>query len=779
MATEQDTYIVEFKGEDNGFSSLIQRMLTVLEQTEAALKETSKAAEETGGALKDEGKAAEQAAEGSKKLSMAKKALNTIMSGALLNIGAQITDLGNLTGAYKKVTSALSAYSKAGSEQQGLDAGLTSSFLTLGQNMDQANASAAALNSRIGELTLGFGAVAGDEKLIRTMTDYTLATRDAAGANQALENILKISRITGKDVTQIQEQYTLAIKGGSEPLMKYGGLTKVQAERIAKMTDETKKAAEVNKIMTERFKDVSLAGDDAQSAIARFNNATGGDLSQAVGQAINDTGAFQVVLGPLSKRFEDLQGWVKANGDRIKEWALAAARGIGLVIRVAGELGVTFTDLFFNFRIGVKGLQMGFELMTIGVKNAFNAISKTITDSLSAILERFERVARAARLTGVANDIADARRSIEEGLTLDVSENWQAVDMYKRQAEELMKTQEETRKAIYSVTDGIAGDIERGAADAAGRDTRRASQVKGTGGGRAAAPAAPATTAATAEQAGPTDAERAAVSERLLADQQKLIAEYYKEEAIKMKIAIIEQQLTEEAKAQAEAELRVFEIDNNAALSDAERKLALLESERQLQSDLEKITTDRLKAESELLKEQTSLLAEQKKAREEGVDAFLAGVDLAGQGAALAIKDRKALSLIEGGQETARAAGALALGFAGDPTKFFAAAKHTLSAVSHFKVAGQSGGGGGAGGGGGGGAGGGAASAAPIDIGKAQRDNAKAIAEAISASNATANSRAMTINFNSPTVLGTPEGSRQFVRSLEPELRRVIAQGRQ
>lgn len=777
MSTEKDTYVIEFKGQDAGFASMLDRILKALESTESQLKDTGKAAEETGDALATEGKKAAGAADGTKKLSTAKKALNTIMQGALLSIGAQIADLSKLTGVLKAAAAAALEYSKAGSQQSALDAGLAAAYQTIGISAEEATAATAKLNAQIGTLTQGFGAIAGDEKLIQTMTNYTIATRDAEGAQAALENMLKISRVTGKDITQIQEQYTLAIKGGTEPLMKYGGLTKTQAERIAKMKDETKKAAEVNKIMTERFKDVSLAGNDAESAIARFNNAVGGDLDQAVGQAINNTGFFQAVLGPFTEQFEKLQGWVKENTATIKTWAMTVAQGVEILTRVTGEFAVIAVQLFYELRILITGLQLGFAEMANGVKVAFNAITDAIVPAIKTVLSSVESLARAAGLDGFAEDMRLAGEGIKDALTIDTSEGQQEIKDLEQEIKDLEAASKEAQDATQGVFDTIADGLGQGRGAAMVSNTTQESEQKKNRSRRPRTPEAP---APTTPDAGPTqtDAERAALSEKLIADQQKLIGEYYKEEAVKMRIAILEGQLTGEAKAQEEAALRRFEIENNLDLSPLERKLALLESDKQLQEDLARVTQERQKQEAEGLKRTIELEKQRKEVQQAVADASLASLDVLGQATKLAIEDKKKQAKVDGAIEAVRAGVNIALGIAGDPTKFAAAAKHALNAVAFFKIAGGGGGASGGGGGSGGTTTPSNSGAVGIDVNKAQRDNAKAIAEAIAGSTNASNTREITVNLNSPTVVGTPEGARTFIKLIEPEMRRTLEQVR-
>jgi len=237
---------------------------------------------------------------------------------------------------------------------------------------------------------------------------------------------------------------------------------------------------------------------------------------------------------------------------------------------------------------------------------------------------------------------------------------------------------------------------------------------------------------------------------------------------LQQRLDLLRGDATEQERALIELELeRIAILEGSSHMSELEQANKL--------RDLE------IKQKEKLAEIERKRAAEEKKAREASVEALSEGLDLSSQAARLLIKDEAKINKIEGLTEVARASGDVALGIAGDPTKFASAAKHAFAATAHFKAANEGGaGGGGSGGGGGGGgrAGGGGASTQPIDIYKVQRDNAKAIAEAIADQTNMANTRAITVNLNSPTVVGTPEGARTFMQIIEPEMRRTLEQVR-
>ena len=212
---------------------------------------------------------------------------------------------------------------------------------------------------------------------------------------------------------------------------------------------------------------------------------------------------------------------------------------------------------------------------------------------------------------------------------------------------------------------------------------------------------------------------------------------------------------TEQERALIELELeRISILEGSSHMSELERANKLRDLEIKQKKTLTEIESKRAE--------------EEKKAREAGVSALAEGLDLTMQALGLQLKDKATLSRVSGLQELALAAGDTALAIGGDPSKFFSAAKHGVSAAGHFKAAAA------AGGSGGGGRAGGGAGTAPVDIYKVQRDNAKAIAEAIADQTNNANMRSITVNINSPTVVGSPEGSRAWTQSVEPDLRRIL-----
>lgn len=305
------------------------------------------------------------------------------------------------------------------------------------------------------------------------------------------------------------------------------------------------------------------------------------------------------------------------------------------------------------------------------------------------------------------------------------------------------------------------------------------------------------------------EAERKRLAKEFLADQEKAA----KSEVALMRASALRADISKETAAYINYEASLRAAAYNTQATEGERQLAQMQAEKQLREDLAKIAKDDAEAQKKAAKEKAKAeksaadaarraakkAAEaQKKAQKDIANAISLANTALSEGAEIAMmvaeaqnaSDRQ-ISYIKGGVQLGEAAASAAEGFGtGNPMAFVAAGKHLYAANTFFKAAGK----GSAGGAGGGSAGAGGSSASSSTSNQWQREqlsrerqierdkDRKATADAITEAllderNARQNASLM-INLNSPTVLGTPEGARQFVKTLGPELRRVITEGR-
>lgn len=703
------------------------------------------------------------------------KGISTFASGAKAAFGLVAIGVGVAIGALTAFTAASVKLSQAGSEQQMLDLGLIQSYQAMGMSLADAKVQADALSGSIGTLTLGFGAIAGDEKLIKAMTLYTLKTRDAVGATTALNNMLKISKVSGQDINTVQAQYSTAVAKGGKELQTFLGVSKQQAAKLTAMTSVTERAAEINSILAAKYKDVSLAGNDAASQLARFNNAIGGDLQQALGGAINDTGVFQAILGPLSKRFEDLQGWIKGNSATIKTWALNFADGFATAIDVGAAFGQAIVVAFTGAKLQFTATKLAFNGLILGVKIGFNALVDVVVGTADLVLNALEKMFSALQMDETLAKIKSIRAEIKTPFKLDVQSSMDAslanIEEMKTQAREGMATVDAIGKAASSLSSDIRIEV-------AGARVTDTTQKASSGG--PTKPTSPNRPTGKGDDAAKTQAAIDAAAKKALDDQNKLIDAYHAEVLIRMKIETLSTKQSEMQKAIADAANRQYEIENNRSLSPQERELRLLEEKIALNEELATINKERLTNEATA---QAKINKDLQTAR----DAQLATQQtIAALGSSISdkfIKDEKKKAVmsgaIEGALGIANFAAYAGSGFL-DQSKLVASINHGIASAAFFSAAGKGGGTSKSGGGSGSSGGSSGSSASPqIDSRKSQEDLAKSISKAISDSTRAASERNVVVNINNPTMLSeAPQMKRDLAELLKPELRAVLLEQR-
>ena len=825
MSQVSDDYVVQWKSEGekelaDAIKSLTEHLKTLGQTHEKTEEKTEEAAKQTrllDKNVKDlandiKSKLVPEGGKLHKNLEQGKSLLKA-STIAFASVSAAATAL---IGAYGALTKAAVEYSKAGSEQQALDRSLYDSFVAQGLAADEAKKKYDELTGTIGTLTQGFGAIAGDEKLIKVMTNFNLATKSTVDNQTALNNILKISKVTGKDITKVQNEYIDAIKGGEGRLLKYAGLSKQQIENLNKITDETKRAEAVQKILTERFKDVDISGDDAASVLARFSNAVGGDLRQAIGGAINDSGAFQAALKPLSIAFENLQGWVKSNSATVKRWALDFAGALGTAIGFLSELGRSAADTYLDFKEFFVELDYLFVTGFRKFKEIVNDFVKLVSDDLAGLVEQLQTFARALGREGIAESLERTRIQLENAFQLDLGDAKKDLEEYNQSLKKIAesrKTVADVFDAVDKVSTGIASNV---AAARVSDTTQRpeGSPVAPAKGGKAPRIGDPTAGVqkrvldleiqiATAKAAGNKEDEvrltfalrnaqaqlaYAQATDKGIAKQQKIKAEIEAELELQdsmntlMRERFIEQQkisilnvqerllstdLTEQERIRLDYERQRIELSTQVDLSPEERRLELL-----------RLQNEEIKAQADLL--QGDLL--------KAIQISNGAIDATGS-IALAAADsfsasEKTKALISGAVETAKAVAATAEGITtGNPLALVGAAQHAVAAGLFFKAAGSGGGAKaattGASAGSSGPSSGPSKSQLDADRREVSKENAQAIADAIAARTRENNEQQIVINLNQPTLLSdSPDIARQLTDTLRPEIQRVVQQRR-
>lgn len=566
-------------------------------------------------------------------------------------------------------------------------------------------------------------------------------------------------------------------------------LTEVGSKKLRAMSDEIANAAGESKRMADMMQN-TLEGRMAimTGQVETLKTEFGEALTPAINVVLKGFGdlAKDLIENPryFNAAITAMQGWVTTAG----ELAPTAGMVVNLLLHMAeaaSTTGLHLQMLQFNWEHAFD------DDLSIEARQELQELSRKIVDTNESFDEMRNKVTEVSESMGedlkaATESMDNFRKSVEDtettvdNINLEAFEGAMPASMKNSQ---LAKDIEERKRQLAEQAEWEKAYAEREASMTDADRRKWKSQAgpkprKKSGGGR------------------DREAEkRAKERDELLRQADQAWA---REEQALVRLEALREGIGEKERARLLSKARLMQIAEDTTKLGVEREVAMAEERIRLEKELGRITEEQAKRREAALMRIPKAAAKEwraqeaaakkaaaaeKKQRDEAIKAWDARAqavadygDLASQAVQVAGAGEKAGAVVSGGVEAARALAATAAGFStGNPAQFIAAGKHTLASVAFFKSAGTSGGGSAGGGGGGGGAvGGGASAAPPVDIARERRENARALAEAIVSQTNAANTRAITVNLNSPTILGTPEGSRMLMQSVEPEMRRVL-----
>jgi len=805
MSESVDTYRVNFETGDSGMGEMLDKLtaqfVELQKQLAATTAETKKYDEASGTAAG----ATDKQAAGTSKLA------GGLKDGLVGGLKIAAVGLGAMTAALAGAAAGVIMLSKAGSEQQKVDAQLMAGIKSTGATAEEAAERYKNLTGVVGGAVVGMGAIFGDEVLTAGLGDFVRMTGKAEAGAEDLDRIMKISLATGKDIQASAKVAAAVQKGDMAALVKLTALTKEQAAALTKIKDPTERAAAANAILDKTLQGVDVRTQTAQGAIARFGNVSG-DLTQELGKVINESGGLTVVMDLLAVAGEKVVAFVAENSVQLQHMANVIAR---YVISALHSLGSILLDVVWSIKdFGLNLEAVGFvaklaagtilgvfaklqELMT----KIFLGLVNTVSGAFDSIVSSAISVATALRQTGLVETLTKAKDGIAEisdAINKSQNESSDANTAYAQGLKDqamaeaklwvARKDQSEAGKAaLQKVLDGMLTDASKALTDAENKVGKAKTgpdpvnlNVDSLGGGGVEDKKKKKEKVETLE----LDRQILELESRLLDAKKEgniLMAgelNYAKEllEGQRARVAVKDQ---ETARLMQEISLKQAEALREAAEQEQVREWAD-EAEKRHTNVLKRIA-DETKARNDAAKKEAVALKSANAAQAQA-QAFAARS--ASQVAALVIKDQRKLAMFEGlmqvAQGVAQFASYAASGFT-NVAALTASVQHGLAGAKFFAAAGSSGGGsGGQGGGGGGGSSSGSSSgsgstAPTVDLRQTQADAAKAIADAIVEANQAQAQRTVEINFYNPTLLGdAPETQRMLANQLAPELENAM-----
>jgi hypothetical protein len=732
--SRQDVFIAIKVGGAGDAAQMFDELADRLAKIEDKLEDTEKQAKKTGGGM-------------SKLGGIAKMGVTAGFNAAGIAAAKFVAGLA-------AVVAGTAASLEAFKEQDAVNRDLADSLRRAGlegealqQAYDKLQASAANLAS---------DTLFGDEDILAAQAKYIQLTGDAALSTERMNTILGLASKQQIDTKAAAEKYAKALKGEVDSLKELTPVTKKQAEELAKMTDESAKAALAEKILAEAFGGTAQAISPTFNATKNLSDAKG-DLLQKIGEVIERSGVIPVILDPVTRAFRWVESSINDNSEAIQHYIID---GVQMAIDKLIEGTEVVEDWREEIAAGyavVKGFGLGLHATQKIIQILIRSVGVFASTALAGLIDG---------LGGFIKMAADAAEIIgDDGLAMQLRGAVKAAESLSGELEDFAADQiveiGEDAEGVAESFDAIGeaiGDIDKNA-DALGnfvkagrkelegvnreliktrKEVKKLGEVPGGTGG-AGAKGDPAANqikinAEKARQRKIQDEINALKLQSLLSDDEeiKLATEY------QVKLLEIEKQKLkgsdkELAAAQANFDLqqkllainereqtRIDDLRKEAQQDELDRIKDLQEAEQarfdavlaaydQLASTSSGFFTEEAGAGGALagtigtitaaIGKLTLEVKDHNTSLEQGADAAAGAIATAGQAAAAGAKAAGASvrkeAIILGFFEAALAAAAVAKGIGGNPAGFVEAAQHGIASAAFFSTAAKAGGGGG------------------------------------------------------------------------------------
>jgi len=368
-----------------------------------ALAEAVRGVDKFGEEVDDVGKKTERA---SKRTGLLSKSLGGPLKAGLTIAASQAVAL---AGALAGVLAVGKQLVDAFQEQDVVNRQLEDSLSRAGVQADE-------LGGRFDELSALISRFAnstnfGDEDISRGLATFIDLTGQATVAQDELSVILGIAARRNVDTQAASELYAKALKGEVESLKNLTPLTKTQAEELNKLTDQSEKTQRVQALLSAQFKGLAEDIDPTFRSIKNLSDVAG-DLQQAFGQVIVQSGAIPAVLDPVIGALREVE---QGTFDSSKQLQLLVLNGF---LRGAEAVG-SFTQFLLDNR---QAIVFVVQALRVGVR-VFEAINNVIGLVRRAIFTLVETafVGLISAVEGLLNGVAGAAEALgDDGLAREI-----------------------------------------------------------------------------------------------------------------------------------------------------------------------------------------------------------------------------------------------------------------------------------------------------------------------------------------------------------------------
>ena len=456
-----DAYTFDIRTDEG--AEALAKLAKAFGLTEQAMQDSGQAADTTEEKLDGLGQTTSKTSgmmERLGKIGLASLGFDAVVSGATKLLGV-FTGLGSKT----------LESSAAGDEQRAINDQLSASLIAATGNVDIAEKAYADLQARIAEGTAATDF--GDEDIAKGLTRFIDLTGQASVSQKELSTLLGIAARRGEDVTASSEKLARARKGDVEAMKELTPLNKEQVATLTAIRDPAERGAAAMAILSATYEGAANTSGTASGAIKEQKDAMG-DAVQTVGMLINQSGALQAILGPITKLFREQEGALKDNAGAVQELALSIASKLVTAARFGVEVLSTVAQGAVYVGAGFDTAKFGMEVFLRGLVITGAGISSFVTDVLAKAIDKLgEFGADAADLADAvgADGLAAKLREGSQGLagfsdTLDnmssatlavVDSQMSAIgDSAKGLKQDLAESQQNL-KAVQDVADKVDG----------------------------------------------------------------------------------------------------------------------------------------------------------------------------------------------------------------------------------------------------------------------------------------------------------------------------------
>lgn len=430
----------------------------------------------------------------------------------------------------------------------------------------------------------------GDEELSRMASTFIDMSGQATATQQDLMLIADISKGMGTSGESAAQLYSNALAGQLQPqLARTTQLTREQIEAINDEDDATRRAELAQEALAAAYGGTASDVNDLFLASKNLEDAKG-DLQQAVGQVLAESGAFSPVLEMIEERFRFLEDTIDDNREAIQLWIIDAV--ISTVEAIQGLIGrmMKLAPVFSlvveyvqqvgrNFRIWVNFMQIVGRSIAIFGRTVQLGFINVLGVALNALISLNEFFGRdipdgVQQASDTINDMGDTiKESVEEQLE-KAGENVNKIRDNFRESAGAMDSIIERSAKISKGLQG-AGNFADDLRDRLEQNREMIGQV-----------------ADEADRVGEARAQPVVEEETLAAEESIMVDREALEQQHRDTIAAIRisalQEEDERLRVVMENHARRMEIEARE-LSDTEMRLALLENEIQLNQRLGQI----------------------------------------------------------------------------------------------------------------------------------------------------------------------------------------------